>query len=277
MSTKPMISLVIPCYREEGHLLASYERIVEILELSRYPFEIIFVDDVSPDRTRDVIQRIVAKDPRTRAIYHEKNKGRGGAVTTGVHVSRGPIVGFIDIDLEVDAVYIPMLALEIERGADVAYGYRYYNLRTDTAFRWFSTKGYLRASAIILGQPRRDTESGYKFFRREKILPILAQCENQRWFWDTEVVTRAAKAGLIVTSRPVLFRRRPEKASTVDFFRDVPEQILELWRFRQKLKTMPTIPTHQPQPLPPDQPEIITVELPASNGNGKTGKFAPPS
>jgi len=250
-SAKPMISLIVPCYREEGHLRASYERVTEILDSSRYPYEIIFVDDVSPDRTRDVIAEIVAGDPRTRAIYHEKNTGRGGAVKTGVDASRGEIVGFVDIDLEVDACYIPSMALEIERGADVAYGYRFYNLRYDTAFRWITTKGYVRLTALLLGQPPRDTESGYKFFRKSRILPVLARCKNQHWFWDTEIITRAALAGLVIHSRPVLFVRRNDKASTVKLVSDTREQFVELLRLRRELESEPPLLVPPQGPIEP--------------------------
>src|SRR5262245_59320249 len=106
-----MISVVLACYNEEEILDASFAEIRETLEALGRPFEIIFVDDVSRDRTREIIRALVAGHPQvpTQVLFHEKNTGRGRAVTDGFRAARGEIAGYLDVDLEVHARYIPSL------------------------------------------------------------------------------------------------------------------------------------------------------------------------
>src|SRR5262245_46193649 len=128
MGAEAYLSLVLACYNEEGHLAASFREIREVLDDFKRPYEVLFVDDVSRDRTRDVIQQIVAAHPdlQLRVLLHERNQGRGATVTDGFRAARGEIVGYLDVDLEVHARYIPSLVQAIERGADVATVRRIY-------------------------------------------------------------------------------------------------------------------------------------------------------
>jgi len=100
------ISLVIPCYNEAPHLRQSVQALCEILDATTYEYEIVFVDDVSRDETRAVIEEICAKTPRCRYIFHPQNRGRGGAFKTGFAATTGKVTGFLDIDLEVGAHYV---------------------------------------------------------------------------------------------------------------------------------------------------------------------------
>ncbi|HWX25301.1 MAG TPA: glycosyltransferase family 2 protein, partial [Vicinamibacteria bacterium] len=116
------MSVVIACYNEEAVLERSFAEIRETLEDFGRPYEIILVDDRSRDRTREIIQSLVAAHPETdiSVVLHETNKGRGATVSDGFRRSRGKIAGYLDVDLEVHSRYIPSLVRAIERGADVA-------------------------------------------------------------------------------------------------------------------------------------------------------------
>ena len=72
------VSIVVPCYQEEPHLRESVSKIYELLNQTQYKFEVIFVDDCSKDKTRDVILSIVNEFPNSKYLFHEKNIGRGG-------------------------------------------------------------------------------------------------------------------------------------------------------------------------------------------------------
>ena len=82
-----------------------------------------------------------------------------------------------------------------------------------------------------------DTEAGCKFFNRERILPVLASCEDQGWFWDTEIMLRSRMAGLKIEFPTVLFVRRPDKATTVRLIHDVIEYWRRLFKFRSAIRT----------------------------------------
>jgi glycosyltransferase involved in cell wall biosynthesis len=230
----PELSVVVPCYNEARHLRASVRAVVEVLEQTGRTWDIVFVDDGSEDETAALIRDICAADRRCRAVFHERNRGRGAAFKTGFAASAGRITGFLDIDLEVHARYIPRLVAEIEqRGTDVATGRRHYLLRqTGGLHRAAASWAYRRLSNFLLALDLEDSETGCKFFRRETAAPIVLASANDGWFWDTEVMARARLAGLRIAEVPVQFLRRADKSSTVRLWRDSWRYLRALHDFR---------------------------------------------
>jgi glycosyltransferase involved in cell wall biosynthesis len=230
----PDLTLVVACYNEEPLLEQSMSETFQVLDLLRLTCEVIFVDDASRDRTREMIDRIIAAHPGRllRKIEHARNQGRGATVTDGIRAARGRLVGFIDIDLEVHARYIPTCVLALEEGHDVATALRVYKFYWRSVDRWVLSKGYRALSRLALGTPLQDTETGFKFFRRDVILPILDETQDRGWFWDTEVMVRAYYAGLRIIEIPALFVRRFDKASTLNPLSDAVDYFGKLWRFR---------------------------------------------
>jgi glycosyltransferase involved in cell wall biosynthesis len=230
----PDLSLVVPCYNEARHLRASVRSVVAVLEATGWRWDIVFVDDGSQDDTRALIRDMCAADARCRAVFHERNRGRGAAFKTGFAASAGRVTGFLDIDLEVHARYIPSLVAEIERhGADIATGRRHYLLRqTGGLHRAAASWAYRRLSDVLLALDLEDSETGCKFFRRETAGPIVLASANDGWFWDTEVMARARLAGLRIKEVPVQFLRRADKSSTVRFWRDSWGYLRALHAFR---------------------------------------------
>lgn len=203
----------------------------------RRPYEIVFVDDASRDRTRDIIRGLAAAHPKTvRTLLHETNKGRGQTVTDGFRVARGAIAGFLDVDLEVHARYIPSLVKAIERGADVATVRRIYAFQVRSLDRYVMSRGYSFLVRSMLGVDLRDTETGYKFFRRDRVMPILDEIRDPGWFWDTEFMVRAVRRGLRVEEVPGAYIRRFDKTSTVSGLRDSARYFGKLVAFRRAMR-----------------------------------------
>lgn len=233
----PAITVVLACYNEEETLAESFQEIWKTLSDFNRAFEILFVDDVSRDRTREIIAGIVERHPgQVRAIYHETNKGRGATVTDGFRAARGEIVGFLDVDLEVHSRYIPSLVRAIEEGADVATVRRIYALQLRALDRYFMSRGYSFLVRHLLDVSLRDTETGYKFFRRTTLLPVLDEIADPGWFWDTEFMVRAARRGLRIREVPGAYVRREDKTSTVRGIRDSIDYFGKLLRFRRALR-----------------------------------------
>lgn len=234
------LSLVLACYNEEPIIQDSVREIVEILDNTRLSYEIIFVDDCSQDRTRELIDQIIAAYPdhNMSRIFHERNTGRGGAVSDGLRVAQGEVVGFIDIDLEVHARYILSCVLAVRNGVEVATARRVYLFSISSLDRYFMSKGYAWLVRNLLNVDLQDTETGFKFFRRERILPILDTIEDQGWFWDTEVMVRALLHNYRIAEIPCLFVRRTDKRSSVKPLSDTLDYFRKLWRFRRVLKEL---------------------------------------
>lgn len=230
------LTLVLPCYNEEPVFEDSVRRILSVLDNSRLTYEIIFVDDKSQDRTPFLIKQAVKKRKNLRAIFHNRNAGRGVAVRDGVRAGRGLIAGYIDIDLEVSPVYIPEIVRSLIRGdSDLIIGQRIYRTNLPSVFREILSVGYRKLSDRLVGTGGLDTESGYKFFRRRKILKVLSHARHPHWFFDTELVVYSRLAGLNVTEVPVLFIRRFDKKSSVRVFSDTRDYLVNLWKLRGRL------------------------------------------
>ena len=251
--TQPDLSIVIACYNEAGHLAQSVAELVAILDCTRWSYELVFVEDCSTDDTRTVLERVAQQysDRSVQVIYHERNMGRGRTVTDGIHAARGVVVGFLDIDLEVHARYIPSCVVAIEQGADIATARREYKLNVWLFYRHVLSRGYVGLIQSWLGTSLHDTESGYKFFRRDRIMPVLSETKDPGWFWDTEIMLRAEAAGLAVVELPALFIRRYDKKSTVRVVHDSLDYLVKIWRFRSVIRDLrrrhavPTLEEHK--------------------------------
>jgi hypothetical protein len=234
----PELSLVLACYNEAEHLEKSFAEIRETLEGLHRPFEVVFVDDRSRDRTPEMLRDLIASHPNLelRLILHERNRGRGATVTDGFRAARGTILGFLDVDLEVHCRYIPSLIRAIEKGADIATVRRIYAFQLRSLDRYFMSRGYSHLVRALLGVHLHDTETGYKFFRRESVLSLLDEITDEGWFWDTEFMVRAARRGLHVVEIPGAYVRREDKASTVRGLRDSLRYFRRLLAFRRELR-----------------------------------------
>ena len=234
----PALSLVLACYNEAEHLRESFREIKDVLLDLNRPFEVIFVDDLSRDDTRLILREIQQTHPGLdlRVILHETNRGRGTTVTDGFRSARGAIAGFLDVDLEVHPRYIPSLVRALERGADVATVRRIYAFQLGSLDRYVMSRGYSWRVRALLGVKIRDTETGYKFFRREALLPVLDEIQDPGWFWDTEFMVRAEQRGLRIEEIPGAYVRRGDKTSTVRGLRDSVRYFGKLLAFRRQLR-----------------------------------------
>ncbi len=237
--TTPLdISLVIACYNDGAYLEDSLREIELVMAQMRYNYELIIIDDCSPDGSAEIVKREADKRANARCVLHQKNAGRGATVTEGMRIAKGQYVGFLDIDLEVHCRYIPAMIQALDEGYDGATAHRFYEIRCNPGlfFRHILSVGYRLLMRMMLHLPYRDTETGYKFFNREKILPVLDDCHSPGWFWDTEIMSLCHDHGLKIKEIPALFLRRPERTTTVKPIRDSIIYFIELLKFRSRRK-----------------------------------------
>lgn len=230
------LSLVIACYNEEKLLEKSIKEIEFVLNNSNLTYDIILIDDKSEDKTTELIKKIVKGKRNYKFLFHKENCGRGKTISDGLKIAKGKVVGYIDIDLEVSPVYIPYLAnIILANRADVATGYRVYRENISSLHRSILSRGYTILVKKYLGIDLNDTETGYKFFNRQKILSISKQTSNNGWFWDTEIMAIAYYNRLIIKEIPVLFIRRYDKKSSVKIIKDTFTYLYNLYQFRKKI------------------------------------------
>jgi len=176
---KQYLSLVIPTYNESENLKEIIEKLRELLERAipnRY--ELIIVDDNSPDGTWKVALELTSKYPQLRVMRREKERGLATAVIRGWQIARGEILGVIDGDLQHPPETLWQLWAEMERGADLAVASRH--LEGGGVSNWNFLRRFLSRGAQILGLilfPEAiarvsDPMSGYFMVRREAIAEI---------------------------------------------------------------------------------------------------------
>jgi len=119
-----MLSIVIPVHNEDPSLLPLYDRLTSVLLSLGQPYEIIFVDDASTDRTFELLANLSETDPRLKIIQLRRNFGQTAALSAGFHEAQGDIVVSLDGDLQHAPEDIPALLAKIDEGYDIASGWR---------------------------------------------------------------------------------------------------------------------------------------------------------
>jgi undecaprenyl-phosphate 4-deoxy-4-formamido-L-arabinose transferase len=133
MPDKPYISIVLPVYNEEGNLRSLFARLYPVMQKLGKPFEIIFTDDGSRDRSLTILKELAAAAPEVRVIEFNGNFGQHMAILAAFEKSAGEIVITLDADLQNPPEEIPKLVAEMEKGHDVVGSIR--QKRRDTLFR----------------------------------------------------------------------------------------------------------------------------------------------
>lgn len=133
MSAPPHISVVVPVFNEEENLAELNARLVRALDSTGKPWEVIYVDDGSTDRSLDLLLGCAAGDPRIRVVEFNRNYGQHAAVFAGLAQTRGDIVVTLDADLQNPPEEIPRLVDKMEEGYDVVGSVR--KDRRDPLFR----------------------------------------------------------------------------------------------------------------------------------------------
>src|SRR5438105_3468247 len=175
-----MLSIVIPIHNEEPSILRLYDRLTAVLEKLQKPFEILFVDDASTDRSFDLLANLVETDPRLKVIRLRRNFGQTAALSAGFDEAQGNIVVSLDGDLQHDPEDIPALLAKIEEGYDIASGWR--KERIDNAItRRIPSRiaNWLMAQAS--GIQLRDFGTTFKAYRSEVLKEINLYGELHRF------------------------------------------------------------------------------------------------
>ena len=159
------VSFVIPCYRSEKTLEAVVNEITgTMVELDEYDYEIILVNDCSPDNTFDVIRTLCAKDKRIVGISHAKNFGQHAALMAGFSFVTGDVVVCLDDDGQTPANEVNKLLDKIKEGYDVVYAE--YEHKQHSGFRNWGSHVNKLMTEVMLNKPKELYVSSYFAARR---------------------------------------------------------------------------------------------------------------
>ena len=213
-ASEPVLSVVIPAYNEEVRIEPTLERVREYLVAWGRPAEVIVVDDGSRDRTPRVVEAEVSRYRSSglslRLLGDGTNRGKGASVRAGMLEAEGRVVLFSDADLSAPIEEAPKLVDQILSGAvAVAIGSRgldkeligvHQSAGRELAGRFFNL--LMRAAT---GLPFKDTQCGFKAFRRDAARNIFSRVRIERFGFDVEVLYLARKLGYDVAEVPVVW------------------------------------------------------------------------
>lgn len=170
------VSYIIPCYRSEKTIKIVVNEIQKKMkELDQYTYEIILVNDCSPDNTFEVIRQLCLEDKNIIGIDHAKNFGQHAALMAGFHFATGDVVVCLDDDGQTPANEVDKLLVKIEEGYDVVYAE--YEHKQHSAFRNFGSKVNKKMTEIMLGKPKELYISSY-FAAKKFIIDEILKYKN---------------------------------------------------------------------------------------------------
>jgi undecaprenyl-phosphate 4-deoxy-4-formamido-L-arabinose transferase len=175
--TKPYVSVVIPVYNEQENLEALFTRLTAVLDRLVRPFEILFTNDGSRDRSGAMLKEFHDRRPKqVRVIDFNGNFGQHMAIMAAFERARGDVIVTLDADLQNPPEEIPKLLAAIEAGHDVVGGYR--KNRRDTFFRRYASKAINGIRSKITNIRMRDQGCMLRAYRRNIIESIVASEET---------------------------------------------------------------------------------------------------
>jgi len=198
------ISVIVPAFNEASTIREILHRVQAV----GCAEEIIVVDDGSTDGTREILTELNCQGP-IRALFHEKNAGKGAAVRTGIEAARGEVVIIQDADLEYDPRDYPALLKPIQEGiADVVYGSRFLGGSRRPILFWnmVANKILTLMTNILYNNILSDMETGYKVFRRERIVGI--PLHSRRFDFEPEFTAKVLKRRIRIYEVPISFNPR---------------------------------------------------------------------
>ena len=226
----PKLSIVIPAYNECARIEETLSRVMSTVSREQWDAEVLVIDDGSKDTTAEIVERWMDVHPRLHLIKNPGNRGKGYSVRNGLLQAAGDIVMFTDADLSAPMEEANRLLAAIDAGADVAIGSRWMDRTRQTIhqplYRQFFGRCFNAITRGVMGLPFKDTQCGFKAFRREAAQVIFRLQRIERWGFDPEILFIARKLKYTITEVPVTWGH--DERSRMSYLKDGMKMLEEM-------------------------------------------------
>ena len=233
--SSPSLSIVIPAYNEGARIEHALSRVLSCVAERHWDAEVLVVDDGSSDDTADIVQRWMLTHPNLHLVRNDGNRGKGYSVRNGVLQSTGEIVMFTDADLSSPIEEAERLFDALDAGADVAIGSRWLDKQRQTIhqplYRRFFGRCFNWVTRKIMGLPYKDTQCGFKAFKRDAAQVIFRLQTIERWGFDPELLFIARKLGYTIVEVPVTWGH--DERSRISYLKDGMQMLKEMAQIRK--------------------------------------------
>ena len=230
MMASPQLSIVIPAYNESARIELTLGRVMECVEKQGWDAEVLVVDDGSVDATAKIVHVWMERYPRLHLIQNEGNRGKGYSVRNGLLQAAGEVVMFTDADLSAPMEEAERLLAALANGADVAIGSRWMDKTRQTIhqplYRKFFGRCFNWVTRTVMGLPFKDTQCGFKAFKRSAAQVIFRLQRIERWGFDPEILFIARKLGYEIREVPVTWGH--DERSRMSYLRDGMKMLEEM-------------------------------------------------
>jgi len=216
------LSIVIPAYNESARIENALARVMNCIAALGWNAEVLVVDDGSVDSTAAIVHRWMSQYANLRLIQNPGNRGKGYSVRNGLLQASGDVVLFTDADLSSPLEEATRLIDAIHDGADVAIGSRWLDRTRQTIhqplYRRFFGRCFNWVTRTIMGLPFKDTQCGFKAFRRQAAQVIFRLQTIERWGFDPEILFIARKLKYVIREVPVTWGH--DERSRLSYLKD---------------------------------------------------------
>jgi len=191
-----LLSLVVPAYKQEKTIVKDLQNLSEVLSGLPFEYEIIVVEDGYLDGTGEKLKKI--KDKHLKVHGYKENRGKGYAIKYGVERATGDVIGFLDAGMDIDPSEISlMLDLMDWNKADIVIASKLHpeSKVNYPLWRKVLSWGYRTLTHTLFGFNVKDTQVGFKIFRKKVAKDVFARIIIKRFAFDIEVLTVAYKLG----------------------------------------------------------------------------------
>ncbi len=220
-----MITILLPAYNEEEVIEKSVDKIFSALKLKE-DYEILVINDGSTDKTEEILKELKRKYRNLRYINHEKNKGLGGAIKTGIKEANGRIIIELDADMTQPIDLVEQMVNKIDEGNDICIASRYIKgggMRNVPLWRVLLSKLANKIFSITYFTKITDLTSGYRAYKSSFVKKL--DFSQNDFSIQLEISVKMAKNKAKISEIPLILTNRSIGSSKFRLIKAMPKYI----------------------------------------------------